>query len=693
MGLTVLVLLVACSRTGPFEAETDPSAPSEESREGEKQAQASEFRLGDWTQTTEAEFATGERSGIEVTDASGGELRLSSGVATGTYTSPQVRSDFAFNSIVATWGAELPPGSSLQVELRTFVGPEGWTAWQLLTNVQRLPSRAQYAPEAPLMLVGGEQFQVRVTMEAGPGGSPVLHDITVTYMDTSAGPTTADAKFRTMVSPPTAHGVPQPPVISRAGWGADESLRTWEPERRTVQKIVFHHTVTTNDYGEDVAAQWVRAVYVYHAVTLGWGDIGYNYLVDRYGNVYEGRYGGPDAVGGHVYGYNYGSVGIALLGTHGNASNSAVPDPAALEALARLSTWESSRSLIHPLERSRFWDAYTYTLAGHRDYLPERTSCPGDLAHGELLGLRQQVWEHLQAFAHYRDVEWLFWSAPGYGGLGSVLQANTRYTVTIGVRNKGTMAWRTAGTDLVRLGYHWLDSSGQPVAQPPEHDHRTPLQMDVTFGHTTEFPVAQVTTPGEPGTYSLQWDLVHEKVTWFHDSNPESPLLSRTFEVTEAPPLPSCTELLVNGGFETDEAWEIADTPAKAQFTDAAARTGLRSLQAGIIDPVRNVYSYSSAQQRLSIPATANATLTMWYLVPAEGGTGDYGYVMLLPEGGRWQFLDTLSDRTSGWERLAWDMSVYAGQTITLRIGMRNDGRTQPMVLYADNVSLQSCRP
>ena len=83
----------------------------------------------------------------------------------------------------------------------------------------------------------------------------------------------------------------------------------------------------------------------------------------------------------------------------------------------------------------------------------------------------------------------------------------------------------------------------------------------------------------------------------------------------------------------------------------------------------------------------------MWYLVPQEGGTGDYGYVMVLPEDGTWRFLDTLPDRTSDWVRLERDLSAYAGQTITIRIGMRNDGRTQPMVVYVDDVTLESCRP
>ena len=76
-------------------------------------------------------------------------------------------------------------------------------------------------------------------------------------------------------------------IISRAAWGADENLMTWTPEYRTVRKFVVHHTATSN--GDLDPAATVRAIYYYHAVTRGWGDIGYNYLIDAQGRIYEGR--------------------------------------------------------------------------------------------------------------------------------------------------------------------------------------------------------------------------------------------------------------------------------------------------------------------------------------------------------------------------------------------------------------------
>jgi hypothetical protein len=102
-------------------------------------------------------------------------------------------------------------------------------------------------------------------------------------------------------------------------------------------------------------------------------------------------------------------------------------------------------------------------------------------------------------------------------------------------------------------------------------------------------------------------------------------------------------------------------------------------------------YSYSSAEQRLSIPAGRTATLSLWYTIPAAGGSGDYGYLLFRTDDGRWHYLGTMRDATSGWMQFRSDLSRYAGQTITLRIGMRNDGRGLPMVLYVDDVSLAAC--
>ena len=121
---------------------------------------------------------------------------------------------------------------------------------------------------------------------------------------------------------------------ARASWNADESIRQAPPQLRglTVRFAVVHHTAGSNDYTRAEAPAVVRAIELYHVKGNGWNDIGYNFLVDRFGTVYEGRYGGVDrnVVGAHALGFNRGSVGVAVLGTYIDA-----PPPAGRDGRAR----------------------------------------------------------------------------------------------------------------------------------------------------------------------------------------------------------------------------------------------------------------------------------------------------------------------------------------------------------------------
>src|SRR5207249_10354169 len=92
---------------------------------------------------------------------------------------------------------------------------------------------------------------------------------------------------------PGAGPVAMPAIVRRAGWGADERLMTWQPEYvHSVEAVAFHHTATGNDYAPGDVPRLMRAIYYYQAVSRGWGDIGYSVLVDRFGRLWEGRYGG-----------------------------------------------------------------------------------------------------------------------------------------------------------------------------------------------------------------------------------------------------------------------------------------------------------------------------------------------------------------------------------------------------------------
>jgi hypothetical protein len=183
-----------------------------------------------------------------------------------------------------------------------------------------------------------------------------------------------------------------PPIVSRTAWGGNELPRRSQPRyASTVRLVIVHHTATPNSYTPAEAAAIVRGIDVYHVKANGWNDIGYNFLVDRYGRVYEGRYGGVtrNVIGAHALGFNTGSVGIALIGNFMTAR----PTAAAVRSLERLIAWRLDLAHVDPVSKlgyvsggSERWRAGTKVtvraVSGHRD--TGATSCPGDMLYPQL---------------------------------------------------------------------------------------------------------------------------------------------------------------------------------------------------------------------------------------------------------------------------------------------------------------------
>ena len=196
----------------------------------------------------------------------------------------------------------------------------------------------------------------------------------------------------------------QPYVISRAGWGCDETLMTWAPEFHPTQKLICHHTAGQN-HDPDPAAT-IRAIYYYHAVTQAWGDIGYNALVDESGRIYEGRYSRPYGLGmtpsfdspdgrgvtaAHAFQFNSGTFGIALLGT----LTAQAATPSSRSALERVLAWNAQRNGIDPRGAATYTNPVTLArtrfanIAGHRDV--GSTECPGGAFYNTLPMIRSDV--------------------------------------------------------------------------------------------------------------------------------------------------------------------------------------------------------------------------------------------------------------------------------------------------------------
>ncbi len=688
-------------------------------------AQSTGVRSGTWTQSGSKDWAAGTLTNLEL-DPSGDlkfELPGSGFGNVGSYVTAEGEADFLFTHLVARWEAEVPDGAALIVEIRAQPRTGDWTPWMSLFDPQesdsdggplnRLEANTGIFGENLVALRDGEKMQARFTfVSAHPQVSPVLHSVDLIYMDASAGPTASKAasEARTL-APHSVGSVPPPAVISRAAWGANEAWMDWPPAYSLVNKIVVHHTVTENDEPDPAAT--VRAIYYYHAVVRGWGDIGYNYLVDRFGNVYEGRAGGLDVVGGHAYGYNVGSLGIGSLGTFGNTGGSTAPTQAMLDAISTLSAWTASRRLFHPALSSQFYDRYTRNITGHRDY--GTTACPGDYMVGDLSALRDATWQRILSYHPGYFTRW------GEHGTPVHMTPGSTRTVSIAVKNAGTLVWPSGGSNQVRLGYHWSDQAGNPVILPPTADHRAALSADMGFAAEARWANALLTAPDIPGTYTLRWDMVHEGVTWFADQGsaplsvsivvselPERAFLPTLYidhliagPVPPPPPTPTpepsptppnCMQLLVNGGFENDDGWTLNDTPADAHYTTDPVYAGARALRVGISAGGANLYSYSSADQTVVVPSSGSqVTLSFWRYSLADDDAGDFHYVMVRDGDGNWHTLLSDHDNDGSWLFTEMDLSAYAGQTVTLRYGAFNDGTRGVTSMTVDQVELISC--
>jgi len=191
----------------------------------------------------------------------------------------------------------------------------------------------------------------------------------------------------------------QPAIIRRAEWGADESIVRARPYYASAVKFaVVHHTAGTNSYSASESAAIVRGIERYHVLANGWNDIGYNFLVDKYGQVFEGRGGGiaKNVVGAHAEGFNTGSTGVAVIGNYESQKISA----AARAALVRLLAWRLDLAHVNPLGKltwtsggNPLYPAGTKVslraVSGHRDTGP--TSCPGGALYAELPGIAADV--------------------------------------------------------------------------------------------------------------------------------------------------------------------------------------------------------------------------------------------------------------------------------------------------------------
>jgi flagellar hook assembly protein FlgD len=256
-----------------------------------------------------------------------------------------------------------------------------------------------------------------------------------------------------------------PAIIRRSQWGADESIVRANPSYAVRLRLaVVHHTAGTNSYTAAQSAAIVRGIQRYHVLSNGWNDIGYNFLVDKYGQVFEGRGGGVgrNVVGAHAQGFNTGSVGVSVLGTYEGSRVST----AARSALVKLLAWRLDVGHVDPVSALTFrsygndrfpagTNVRLRAVSGHRD--TGSTSCPGASLYAQLPRLAKSV--------AARGLPKLY-EPRARGALGGLVRFTARLssaaTWTVRVRNSGGSAVAQGTGRGTAVDWTW-DSSAAPV--------------------------------------------------------------------------------------------------------------------------------------------------------------------------------------------------------------------------------------
>lgn len=433
------------------------------------------------------------------------------------------------NAVAVEWEQLDVPDSQSKLEVRIFNG-QNWTEWTESDSTDDAKDGGDPKSHYALILTEpAQQLQYRFSISANPTGqSNEISKVRLVAIDATAGPDpTKPGPISQLLGLKTAQArVDGPRIFSRAEWGCPEpnSSPNWPPEYRVPDEVIVHHTDSAGNPSNSAAE--IRAIWQYHAYGRGWGDIGYNYLIDKTGSIFQGRYYdqayarsiNQDVVGGHtLHGHNYHSVGVAALGN--------------------FTTQGVTSQLLSSIGNISGFKAYPYgwdpggRMLGHRD--ADSTNCPGNNLYNSLNSARSAASGYFSHYYQLNQYDYIYKGQGIVGGGSSInLQPGQTATVYIDLQNDGALTWHNSGANPVRLGTSrpldhpsaFADSSWISPSRPatftekvtinPDNSKTTTPATSIAPGQIARFTFV-VRAKNNGGTFNEYFHPLAEGYIWF----------------------------------------------------------------------------------------------------------------------------------------------------------------------------------
>ena len=285
-----------------------------------------------------------------------------------------------FLALSAKWQAEINPQAKLTISIRSSINKQDWSEWQAssLDGDPRTKAGLFFFPATSKFI----QYKVEMEREQ-KHSAPILKNLKFRFISPGA-------------TPKSFYEMAPSSIVKRDAWFCPdgETAPKIRAQNSPVKHLIIHHTATNNSF-EDFPAM-VRCIWNFHAFTNGWRDLGYHYLIDPNGVIYEGKAGGDKSLGTHFSCANTGTLGIAMIGNY--SSNK--PSEKMIESLQILLSMKCKQLDLNPEGKS--YHASTRlnlpTISGHREANESKagtvcagTQCPGDSLYEMLPTIRKKI--------------------------------------------------------------------------------------------------------------------------------------------------------------------------------------------------------------------------------------------------------------------------------------------------------------